>query len=47
LVLDRGRLVGDGDPAEVFHPNRIEEVFGVHARMHTSPGQRPHMTYEA
>jgi iron complex transport system ATP-binding protein len=46
LVLDRGRLVGDGDPVEVFHPERIESVFGVHARMHAGPGQRPHMTYE-
>lgn len=47
LVLDRGRLVGDGDPSEVFHPERIERVFGVHAKMHTAPGQPPHMTYEA
>jgi iron complex transport system ATP-binding protein len=47
LVLDSGRLVGDGDPAEVFHPERMERVFGVHAQMHTTPGQRPHMTYEA
>ena len=32
LVLQRGRLVADGAPAEVLTPERILEVFGVHAR---------------
>jgi iron complex transport system ATP-binding protein len=47
LILDRGRLAGDGDPSEVFEPDRIARVFGVHARMHSGPGERRHMTYEA
>ena len=41
LVLDRGRLAGDGPPAEVFEPDRIERVFGVRAQMHGR-----YMTYE-
>lgn len=28
-LLDHGRLVGDGDPAEVLAPDRIRDVFGV------------------
>lgn len=41
LVLDRGRLVGDGYPAEVFRPERVAEVFGVRAQMHGR-----YLTYE-
>jgi iron complex transport system ATP-binding protein len=29
VVLDRGRLVADGPPAEALNPQRIREVFGV------------------
>ena len=29
VVLDRGRLVADGRPAEALSPDRIREVFGV------------------
>jgi len=29
VVLDRGRVVGDGPPSEVLAPDRIREVFGV------------------
>jgi iron complex transport system ATP-binding protein len=29
VVLDRGRLVADGPPAEALSPERIREVFGV------------------
>jgi iron complex transport system ATP-binding protein len=29
LLLDRGRLVADGAPAEVLTPDRIREVYGV------------------
>jgi len=33
LVLDRGRIAGDGAPADVLTPDLIERVFGVHAEM--------------
>jgi iron complex transport system ATP-binding protein len=42
LVLERGRLVGDGAPAEVFQPDCVERVFGVKAQMHGR-----YLTYEA
>ena len=29
VLLDRGRIVGDGAPAEVLTPGRIRDVFGV------------------
>ena len=29
VVIDRGRIVGDGRPADVLSPARIREVFGV------------------
>lgn len=29
VVIDRGRIVGDGAPSDVFAPARIREVFGV------------------
>ena len=29
VVIDRGRLVADGPPAEALTPDRIREVFGV------------------
>jgi iron complex transport system ATP-binding protein len=29
VLLDRGRVVADGSPAEVLTPDRIREVFGV------------------
>jgi iron complex transport system ATP-binding protein len=43
LLLDRGRLAGDGATADILNPERIERVFGVRARLH--PG--PYLTYEA
>jgi iron complex transport system ATP-binding protein len=46
LILDRGRLAGDGDPAQILSPDRIESVFGVHATVHGGPGERFHLTYE-
>ncbi len=44
LILDAGRLAGDGATAEVLSAERIELVFGVHAQIH--PGNPSHMTYE-
>ena len=29
VLLDRGRVVGDGPPSEVLAPERVREVFGV------------------
>ena len=29
VLLDRGRVVADGPPAEVLAPERIRDVFGV------------------
>ncbi len=29
ILLDRGRIVADGSPADVLSPDRISEVFGV------------------
>lgn len=43
LILDAGRLAGDGETAQVLNPERIERVFGVRAQVH--PGDRPWMTY--
>jgi iron complex transport system ATP-binding protein len=45
LILDSGRLAGDGETAQVLNTESIERVFGVHAQVH--PGKPPHMTYEA
>jgi iron complex transport system ATP-binding protein len=29
VLLDRGRIVADGAPADVLAPERIRDVFGV------------------
>jgi iron complex transport system ATP-binding protein len=42
MVLDDGRVAGDGAPGEVLNPALIARVFGVHATVHGS-----WMTYEA
>jgi ABC-type cobalamin/Fe3+-siderophores transport system ATPase subunit len=49
LILESGRLAGDGATAEVLTPDRIERVFGVHAQAHagTKPGNAPWLSYEA
>ena len=41
LVLDRGRLVGDGDPPKSSTRSASKQVFGVHAQMHTASGSAP------
>ena len=38
LVLDRGRLVADGPPAEAFDAERIRDVFGVDPALVRLPG---------
>jgi iron complex transport system ATP-binding protein len=45
LLLDHGRLAGDGPTAEILNPERIAQVFGVRARLHSAP--TAHLTYEA
>ena len=45
LILDAGRLAGDGETAGVLTAERIEKVFGVHAQVHS--GHPPHLSYEA
>jgi len=42
MVLEDGRLAGDGPPQEVLNPELIARVFGVHATVHGN-----WMTYEA
>jgi iron complex transport system ATP-binding protein len=42
MVLEDGRIAGDGTPAEVLNPALIARVFGVQATVHGS-----WMTYEA
>lgn len=39
LMMDRGRIVADGPPAEVLSPERLAEVFGVTGQMVEIGGQ--------
>lgn len=43
LILEQGRLAGDGAPAEVLNPGSIEAVFGVRATIQLTPQGRPWM----
>jgi ABC-type hemin transport system ATPase subunit len=45
MVLEDGRVAGDGVPAEVLNPALIARVFGVQATVHGD--EKPWMTYEA
>jgi iron complex transport system ATP-binding protein len=45
MVLEDGRIAGDGSPREVLNPALIARVFGVQATVHGH--DRPWMTYEA
>jgi iron complex transport system ATP-binding protein len=45
MVLEDGRIAGDGPPAEVLNPDLIARVFGVRATVHGD--EHPWMTYEA
>jgi iron complex transport system ATP-binding protein len=44
LLLEDGRLVADGPPAEALVPDAIERVFGIHAEVHGNG--RPWIVYE-
>jgi len=44
MVLEDGRVAGDGMPREVLNPELIAHVFGVQATVHGS--DRPWLTYE-
>lgn len=45
LILDNGRLEGEGETALVLTAECVERVFGVHAQVHQ--GNKPWLTYEA
>ncbi|HYV62915.1 MAG TPA: ABC transporter ATP-binding protein [Bryobacteraceae bacterium] len=44
MLLEDGRIAGDGSPREVLNPALIARVFGVQATVHGDA--RPWMTYE-
>jgi len=46
MVLEDGRIAGDGKPADVLNPALIARVFGVQAALHGGP-HGSWMTYEA
>jgi iron complex transport system ATP-binding protein len=46
LILDDGRLVADGEPADVLTPACIAEVFGMRARIEPRRGGGVHIDYE-
>jgi len=43
IVMEQGRLAGDGAPSDVLNPNSIESVFGVRATIQLTPQGRPWM----
>ncbi len=45
IILDHGRIVADGPPAEVIVPALIRDVFGVTSEVHRGPEGRPWMVY--
>lgn len=46
LVLEDGKVRGDGPPLRVLSPALIEDVFGVRAHLTSAVGGRQFMTYE-
>ncbi len=38
LLLDHGRLVGDGKPLDVLTPDRLEAIYGITARIEDTTG---------
>ena len=47
MVLEDGRIAGDGAPEEVLNPALIARVFGVQATLHGGLGVGGWMSYEA
>jgi iron complex transport system ATP-binding protein len=47
LVLDGGRIAGDGTPPDVLTPELIQRVFGVHASAGSRHDGGPHLFYDA
>ncbi|WP_019808358.1 ABC transporter ATP-binding protein [Saccharomonospora halophila] len=46
VVLDRGRIVGEGTPGDVLTEELIADVYGVRARVRpVDPDGRPHVRY--
>jgi iron complex transport system ATP-binding protein len=43
LMMEDGRIAGDGTPTEVLTPGSIESVFGVRATIHLTAQGRPWM----
>lgn len=45
-LLDQGKIVAAGTPADVLTPAHIEQVYGVDVEVHLHPQtQRPHIVY--
>jgi len=45
VVLENGRVAGDGGPAEVLNPASIESVFGVRTTLQSGPQGKPWLVY--
>ncbi len=45
VILESGRIAGDGAPDEVLNPASIESVFGVRTTLQTGPQGRPWLVY--
>lgn len=43
-LMEQGRLVADGTPAQVLQPERLEQVYGIRARV--EPGHPPRVYVE-
>jgi iron complex transport system ATP-binding protein len=46
LLLEDGRVAGNGPPGEVLQPRVIERVFGVSAMLHGGVSGPAYLTYE-
>jgi iron complex transport system ATP-binding protein len=45
VVLENGRVAGDGTPTDVLNPSSIESVFGVRTTVHSGPQGKPWLVY--